>query len=95
MVALQDAWSWIPEPVGQRSHKARGPNRRPREFRLRTGQKPISRKGLPANWLEHDQLLTKVYDANDVIIYFDRDMDRSHTWLNDYVSRLWKYTKQT
>lgn len=47
------------------------------------------------NQLEHDQLLTKVYDANDVIIYFDRDMDRSQTWLNDYVSRLWKYTKQT
>ncbi|MDX3319688.1 fibronectin type III domain-containing protein [Streptomyces sp. ME03-5684b] len=47
------------------------------------------------HWLEHNQLLTKVYDANDVVIYFDQDMDRSQTWLNDYVSRLWKYTKQT
>ncbi|MFH8533886.1 fibronectin type III domain-containing protein [Streptomyces tendae] len=47
------------------------------------------------HWLEHDQLLTKVYDANDVVIYFDKDMDRSQTWLNDYVSRLWTYTKQT
>ncbi|GAA2606701.1 MULTISPECIES: fibronectin type III domain-containing protein [Streptomyces] len=47
------------------------------------------------HWLEHNQLLTKVYDANDVVIYFDKDMDRSQTWLNDYVSRLWKYTKRT
>ncbi|MEU7467542.1 discoidin domain-containing protein [Streptomyces sp. NPDC044984] len=46
------------------------------------------------HWLEHIQLLNKVYENDDVAIYFDDDMDRSQTWLNDYVTKLWKYTKQ-
>ncbi|WP_395575074.1 fibronectin type III domain-containing protein [Streptomyces sp. BK79] len=46
------------------------------------------------HWLEHVQLLDKVHENDDVAIYVDDDMDRSQTWLNDYVTRLWKYTKQ-
>jgi len=55
--------------------------------------------GLPAtwqeHWFEHDQLLTRVYYDNDIAVYFDSDMDRSQTWLSDFVGRLWRYEKQT
>ncbi|MGS2589592.1 fibronectin type III domain-containing protein [Streptomyces hebeiensis] len=54
--------------------------------------------GLPAvwqeHWLEHNQSVNRVHDDNDVAMYFDKDMDTSQTWLNDYVGKLWRYTKQ-
>ncbi|CAM5567178.1 discoidin domain-containing protein [Streptomyces fumanus] len=47
------------------------------------------------DWLDHTELLTQVHTDADVSIYFDKDMDRSQTWMNSYVTNLWKYTKQT
>ncbi|WP_113700027.1 fibronectin type III domain-containing protein [Nonomuraea lactucae] len=53
--------------------------------------------GLPATWKEHwhehDKSLTRMYYDNDVAIYSTSDFDRSQTWVNDYVRKLWQYTK--
>nr|WSZ97371.1 fibronectin type III domain-containing protein [Streptomyces sp. NBC_00857] len=46
------------------------------------------------HWLEHTQSLSRVYYDGDVGIYFDPDVDKSKTWVYDYVAKLWRYTKQ-
>lgn len=35
-----------------------------------------------------------MYYDGDVGIYFDPDVDKSKTWVYDYVAKLWRYTKQ-
>ncbi|MFZ6012208.1 MAG: T9SS type A sorting domain-containing protein [Bacteroidota bacterium] len=47
------------------------------------------------HWFEHNQLVSRKFYDNDVIIYFDNDMDQSITWLNTYVGNAWRYAKQT
>jgi hypothetical protein len=47
------------------------------------------------HWFEHNQVVTQVYQDNDVAIYFDKDVNRSITWPNAYVSAVWRYTKKT
>lgn len=46
------------------------------------------------HWFDHNQLLTRVYYDDDVAVYFDPDVDRSVTWLNDYMGDVWRYTKK-
>lgn len=45
------------------------------------------------HWFEHNQLVTKVFNDCDVAIYYDNDMDRSITWIQQYVGDAWRYTK--
>ncbi|SEL73482.1 hypothetical protein SAMN05444354_10840 [Stigmatella aurantiaca] len=47
------------------------------------------------HWFEHNQVVTRVFQDNDVAIYFDKDVDRSITWPNAYVGAVWRYTKKT
>ena len=60
---------------------------------------PSSRADPPStwreHWFEHVQDLTRVYSGNDIAVYFDRDVDRSITWPNTYLARVWQYVKST
>jgi hypothetical protein len=56
--------------------------------------------GAPASWqehwFEHTQLLRKVAETDDDVLYFDNDVDvASATWIQPLVASLWRYTKQT
>jgi len=46
------------------------------------------------HWFEHNQVVSRVFYDDDVVIYYDNDMDRSVTWLNSYVGNAWRYSKQ-
>ncbi len=51
----------------------------------------------PANWQEHwfdhTQNLSRVFYNDDIAVYFDGDVDRSQTWMNTYLTNVWRYTK--
>lgn len=47
------------------------------------------------HWFEHNQVMSKVFQDNDVAVYFDNDVNRSITWPNTYMSQVWRYTKKT
>lgn len=48
------------------------------------------------HWFEHNQLLKKVADSDDDVVYFDNDVDpASAGWIQPLVAALWKYTKAT
>ena len=47
------------------------------------------------HWFEHVQLVSRVFYDDDVAVYFDKDVDRSVTWLFKYVGDVWRYTKKT
>jgi len=46
------------------------------------------------HWFEHNQLLTRVFYDDDVAVYFDKDMNRSITWMNQYCGDMWRYCKK-
>jgi len=46
------------------------------------------------HWFEHNQLLTKVYEDNDLALYFDNDVSTTVTWPRQYLSSVWRYTKK-
>nr|AYM53674.1 hypothetical protein [Cystobacter fuscus] len=60
---------------------------------------PVLAQNAPAtwteHWFEHNQTVSRVYQDNDVAIYFDPDVNRSITWPNSFVRDVWKYTKKT
>jgi hypothetical protein len=47
------------------------------------------------HWFEHNQTVSRVYQDNDVAVYFDADVNRSITWPNSFVGSVWKYTRRT
>jgi hypothetical protein len=48
------------------------------------------------HWFEHVQVLNRVAYNDDVALYFDADVPASaQTWLLDYLTRMWRYAKQT
>ena len=47
------------------------------------------------HWFEHEQIVSRVYYDNDLAVYFDDDVDRSYTWMNEYLGDVWRYTKDT
>lgn len=48
------------------------------------------------HWNEHVQLVNRQTYDNDVGVYFDADMDPAAvTWINNRVTAIWQYTKQT
>jgi len=46
------------------------------------------------HWFEHNQLLSLVYQDQDVAIYFDGATPRNITWMNQYCGDVWRYTKK-
>jgi Carbohydrate binding module (family 6) len=46
------------------------------------------------HWFEHDQLLSLVFQDQDVAVYFDDATPRSIGWMNKYVGDAWRYTKR-
>ncbi|MET0404378.1 MAG: hypothetical protein ABW123_18345 [Cystobacter sp.] len=47
------------------------------------------------HWFEHNQTVSRVFQDNDVAVYFDSAVNRSITWPNSYLASVWKYTKRT
>ncbi len=48
------------------------------------------------HWFEHNQLLKKVADTEDDVIYFDDNVGMSCAgWVQPFVSAMWQYTKKT
>ncbi|MEA2699343.1 MAG: hypothetical protein QOI66_3614 [Myxococcales bacterium] len=48
------------------------------------------------HWFEHNQLIKKVDQDENFVLYFDNDMDpASAKWISPYLSSLWRYTKAT
>ena len=48
------------------------------------------------HWIDHDQILKKASETEDTAIYFDADVGQaSASWIQPFVTSLWKYTKQT
>ena len=60
---------------------------------------PVTQPAPPTTWQEHwydhDQLVSRVFYDNDLAVYFDKDTDRSFTWMNSYLGDVWRYTKKT
>ncbi|BAV09997.1 hypothetical protein SAMN05421788_1011427 [Filimonas lacunae] len=46
------------------------------------------------HWLEHKQLLTRVYYDTSIAVYFDADVNRAITWPPNYLANVWNYTKR-
>lgn len=59
---------------------------------------PVKAQDPPAtwqeHWFEHNQVLTRVYYNAEVAIYYDKDVNRSITWPNQYLDDVWRYTKR-
>ena len=45
------------------------------------------------DWFDHRQTIDRVYYNDQVAIYFDRDVDRNNTWMYQYLTDAWRYTK--
>ncbi|MCZ4224308.1 hypothetical protein [Pedobacter rhodius] len=45
------------------------------------------------HWFEHNQLLNSVFSNDDLIVFYDKDVNKSITWPNDYLTKVWQYTK--
>ena len=45
------------------------------------------------DWFEHVQLIDLVHENDEVAIYFDEGVDRENTWMNQYLTDAWRYTK--
>lgn len=60
---------------------------------------PVLAQTAPAtwqeHWFEHNQAMTRVYQDNDVAVYYDSVVNRSITWPNQYIGDVWRYTKRT
>jgi hypothetical protein len=47
------------------------------------------------HWFEHNMLVNRVDYNSDMGLYFDNAMDANQkTWVSDFITRLWRYTKQ-
>jgi hypothetical protein len=46
------------------------------------------------HWFEHNQLVKRVFYDDDVVVYFDDDMNKSLTWMNKVCGDVWRYCKE-
>lgn len=47
------------------------------------------------HWGEHEQLLTRMYFDSNVVVYFDKDVNREVKWPFEFFSKVWGYTRKT
>ncbi|RYX84912.1 discoidin domain-containing protein [bacterium] len=45
------------------------------------------------HWFDHTQLLTRKYYDDDVVVYYDNDVDPTVTWPFQFTGDVWRYTK--
>jgi len=45
------------------------------------------------HWFEHNQLLNRVFYNDNLVVYYDNDVNKSIGWPNDYLTKVWQYTK--
>jgi hypothetical protein len=50
---------------------------------------------LQEHWVDHTQLVTRVFYDDDVAVYFDKDVAPTSTWMFKYIGDVWRYTKDT
>ncbi|KAA2240341.1 T9SS type A sorting domain-containing protein [Chitinophaga agrisoli] len=46
------------------------------------------------HWFEHNQIVSKVYEDNDLALYYDNGVSPAVTWPKQYLSAVWRYTKK-
>ncbi len=46
------------------------------------------------DWFDHRQVISRVFNNDQVAIYFDRDVNRNNTWMHQYLTDAWRYTKE-
>jgi len=47
------------------------------------------------HWFEHNQLLNRVYYDTSVVVFYDDDVSRAIAWPDNYLAKVWDYTKTT
>lgn len=55
---------------------------------------PLPPKLLQETWLNHTELLDKVYTDDDIAIYYDADVSRRVKWTHKFVGDAWRYLKR-
>ncbi len=46
------------------------------------------------NWFEHREIISLMHSDDQVAVYFDSEVDPDNTWMNEYLSEAWAYTKK-
>lgn len=63
----------------------------------KSNENPVSANEPPLNWqehwFEHNQVVNRVFFNDDLAVYFDKDVNKSITWPNDYLTKVWQYTR--
>jgi hypothetical protein len=47
------------------------------------------------HWFDHNQIVTRVYNDTSNAVYYDNNVNKSITWPNLLVGKMWNYTKKT
>jgi hypothetical protein len=47
------------------------------------------------HWYEHNQYVKRVFYDDDVVVYYDDQMDKTQSWLLKFVGDIWRYAKKT
>lgn len=55
-----------------------------------TGAAPLN---WTEHWFEHDEILTRRYNNNDIAIYYDDAVDPAINWMFSDFTNVWQYTK--
>lgn len=67
------------------------------EYSNITSAKTYSSLQAPMVWAEtwhaHDQVMTKIAENEDVATYYDPDVNKSVTWLHQFMTDVWRYAK--
>lgn len=46
------------------------------------------------HWLEHEQLLSLQFDDENLVVYFDEDVDSTIVWPDTLMAEVWTYVKE-
>ncbi|MBE8719360.1 hypothetical protein [Sphingobacterium pedocola] len=58
-------------------------------------EKNIPPETIQEFWLEHRQLVSRVYYDDSVAIYYDNEMPRNISWIAPFTKKVWSYVVQT
>ena len=63
----------------------------------KSNENPVSANEPPLtwqeHWFEHNPVVNRVFFNDDLAVYFDKDVNKSITWPNDYLTKVWQYTR--
>ena len=56
---------------------------------------PVPPEFWTEHWHDHRQTLERVYYDDDLVVYYDKDVDHTVRWPFQYIGDVWRYTKKT